>query len=284
MADPPLRDSPGNPRTRCQMHVVCLHSRGSPRGGAGRRVLDALCTISTLPLVKIARALCAVGVCLFAAPAVHATEAVRHVGIYVTPYYEAARDAGGTPKVNVAKGYDELLASNRTEDVARVRDDIARNNALSTPMTLMVLAIRLYDVGLRDDAVFWLYAAKNRYFTLQAVADIRTPQLVQVEEAVRNFATLAGPVINGYAFCDVANQQKIAARALQWTIDNPYRALFLPQVPARPGDRAQNLDKAIVTMRVNVAKERDYLAKPENVARLREQRKHNGADEKYCWK
>ena len=29
-----------------------------------------------------------------------------------------------------------------------------------TPMTMMVLAIRLYDVGLRDDAVFWFYASR----------------------------------------------------------------------------------------------------------------------------
>jgi hypothetical protein len=167
---------------------------------------------------------------------------------------------------------------------SRARDDIARNNALLTPMTLMVLAIRLYDVGLRDDAVFWFYAAKNRYFTLEAVADVRTPQLAQVEDAVRSFAALAGPIINGYAFCDVANQQKIAARALQWTIDNPYKALFLPQVPAQPGDRAQNLDEAVAAMRSNVAKERDYLAKPENVERLRQQRRDNGADRKFCWK
>ena len=37
-------------------------------------------------------------------------------------------------------------------------------------MTLMVLAIRLYDVGgCRDDAVFWFYAAENRYLTLEDV-------------------------------------------------------------------------------------------------------------------
>jgi hypothetical protein len=35
-----------------------------------------------------------------------------------------------------------------------------------TPMTMMVLAIRLYDVGLRDDAVFWFYASKDRFQTL----------------------------------------------------------------------------------------------------------------------
>ncbi|MFO1317545.1 MAG: hypothetical protein U1F58_18285 [Burkholderiales bacterium] len=238
-----------------------------------------------MPLPRLGRLLlCMLAAGQLVAPAAHAAEAVTHIGIYVTPYYEAARDAGGTPKVAVAKAYDALLASTRADDIARVRDDIAKNSALLTPMTLMVLAIRLYDVGLRDDAVFWFYAAKNRYFTLDGVADVRTPQLAQVEDAVRSFATLAGPVINGYAFCDVANQQKIAARALQWTIDNPYKALFLPQVPARPGDRAQNLDRAIASMRANVAKERDYLAKPENVAQLKQQRKDNEADRKYCWK
>ena len=212
-----------------------------------------------------------------------AAEPVRHIGIYVTPYYEAAADPGGTPKVAVAKAYDARLASNRADEIARVRDDIARDNALLTPMTLMVLAIRLYDAGLRDDSVFWFYAAKNRYFTLDGVADVKSPQLAQVEDAVRNFAVLAGPVINGYAFCDVANQQKQAARALQWTIDNPYRALFLPQVPARPGDRAQNLARAIDGLRENVARERDYLSKPENVAKLKAQRRENGADARFCW-
>ena len=37
-------------------------------------------------------------------------------------------------------------------------------------------------------------------------------------------------------------------------------------------------------MRANVAKERDYLAKPENVARFRQQRVDNAADQRFCWK
>lgn len=237
-----------------------------------------------MPTPLAHRVCCALAAALLAAPVARASEPVRHVGIYVTPYYEAAHEPGGTPRVAVAKAYDALLASSRREDVVRARDGIAKDNALLTPMTLMVLAIRLYDVGLRDDAVFWFYAAKNRYFTLEGVADVRAPQLAQVEDAVRNFAALAGPVINGYAFCDVANQQRIAARALQWTIDNPYKALFLPQVPARPGDRAQNLQKTLAGLKANVAKEREYLAKPENVARFKQQRRDNAADQRFCWK
>ena len=55
----------------------------------------------------------ALAAALLAAPVARASEPVRHVGIYVTPYYEAARDAGGTPKVAVARAWDALLASNR---------------------------------------------------------------------------------------------------------------------------------------------------------------------------
>ena len=83
--------------------------------------------------------------------------------------------------------------------------------ALVTPMTMMVLAIRLYDVGLRDDAVFWFYVAKDRYIVLSEVLNVKTPQLAQADDAVRNFATLAA-VINGYAFCDLARQKAATQR------------------------------------------------------------------------
>ncbi len=38
-----------------------------------------------------------------AAPARMAAEPVRHIGIYVQPYYEAAREPGGTPRVAVGR-------------------------------------------------------------------------------------------------------------------------------------------------------------------------------------
>jgi len=208
---------------------------------------------------------------------------IKRIDIYVTPYYEAAK-GGAAPKVAVGKTYDTLLASNSREDIVRARDDINRNSSLVTPMTMMVLAIRLYDVGLRDDSVFWFYAAKDRFMTLAGVSDIKSRELAQVEDAVKNFAILAGPVINGYAFCDVARQQEIREKAMKWVIDNPYKAIFLPQVPALPGDREQNLKKAIAEIKTAAQKEREYLAKPANVAELKAKRKQNDADAMFCWK
>jgi hypothetical protein len=85
-------------------------------------------------------------------------------------------------------------------------------------------------VGLRDDSVFWFYAAKDRYLTLAEVVDVATGGLAQVEQAVRDFATLAGPFINGYAFCDVANRQAIRAKALDWVEKNTDEAVFMERL------------------------------------------------------
>ena len=210
-------------------------------------------------------------------------EPVRHVGIYVQPYYEAAREPGGAPRVAVGRSF-EGLASNKREDILAIRDRIVADPKLVTPMTLMVLAIRFYDVGLRDDAVFWFYAAKDRFLTLDGVVDVGAGGLAQVEDAIRNFSTLAGPIINGYAFCDIANQQAIRAKALDWVEQNPYEAIFMERLPAKRSNRKQALVEAVAMLRANAAKESAYLQDAGNAAKYRAERARNGTDEKYCWK
>ena len=135
-------------------------------------------------------------------------------------------------------------------------------------MTMMVLAIRLYDVGLRDDAVFWFYVAKDRYIVLSDVLNVKTPQLAQADDAVRNFATLAGPVINGYAFCDLARQKAAHAKAVEWVEANPYEVMFRPDVPALPGDRAANAKRAIANAKERAAKESAYFDDPKDARGL----------------
>ena len=118
----------------------------------------------------------AVAATLLAVPSgAFAAEPVRQIGIYVQPFYESARTPGGQPQVSVGKQYDALLSSSRREDILAVRDLIVAAPKLVTPMTLMVLAIRLYDVGLRDEAVFWFYVAKDRYIVMSDVLDVKTP-------------------------------------------------------------------------------------------------------------
>jgi hypothetical protein len=222
---------------------------------------------------------------LLATPMVQAAEPVRHIGIHVQPYYEAARKAGGTPRVSVGSGF-EALASNRREDILAVRDRIVADPRLVTPMTLMVLAIRLYDVGLRDDAAFWFYAARDRYLTLAAVVDVYAGGLEPVEEAVRDFVSLAGPFINGYAFCDVANQQAIRAKALDWVEANPYEVIFMDRLPAKANarDRKAALGDAVAAARAGAAQETAYLNDPKTIEDLRATRAKSQMSEKFCWK
>ena len=135
-----------------------------------------------------------------------AAEPVRQIGIYVQPFYEAARSPGERPRVAVGKQYNDLLSSSRREDILAARDLIVAKPALVTPMTMMVLAIRLYDVGLRDDAVFWYYAGRDRFLTMAQVLDMRSIQLVRSAEVTQAFLRAAGPAMDGYAYCSVAHQ------------------------------------------------------------------------------
>ena len=211
------------------------------------------------------------------------TKPVKQIDIYVTPYYESAKTVDGHPTVAVATAFDTQLSSNKREDILAVRDAIQAQSKLITPMTLMALAIRLYDVGLRDDAVFWFYVAKDRYLTMAAVLDIKTASLAQAAEAIDAFSSLAGPFINGYAFCNLAKQRDEKLKAIAWVEQHPYEAAFMEKLPALPGDRAQNLQKSIESLKESAQKEQQYLADPKNLEDFNNDRKENHVAEQFCW-
>ncbi|MDH5231601.1 MAG: cytochrome-c oxidase [Gammaproteobacteria bacterium] len=211
-------------------------------------------------------------------------EPKKYIGAYVIPYYEAADSAEGTPRVAVAKKYDALLSSNDPKDILRVRDSIEREPGLITPMTLMVLAIRLYDLGYRDESVYWFYIAKNRFITFAEVADFRANQsLMQIFVTMRDFVSLAGRYINGYAFCDIEKQNKTQRKAFEWVKNNPYQAMFLPNIPAVPGDRKENLEKAVEGLYQGIQKEREQFEDAEVRAKFVASRKENNMDKMFCW-
>ncbi len=213
-----------------------------------------------------------------------AAEPVRRIAIYVQPYYRAAASPDQPPQVAIGPSLSGLLGSTRREDIVAARDKILAEPKVITPMTMMVLAIRLYDVGLRDDAVFWFYVAKDRFFTLSQAIDVAASGMAQVEDAVRSFATLAGPVINGYAFCDLARQKALRAKALAWIEQNPYQVIFMDRFVARTGERAENLARAVGDLRQSVDKEQAWLADPKHAADFDATRSRAEADVKYCWK
>jgi SOS response regulatory protein OraA/RecX len=97
--------------------------------------------------------------------------------------------------------------------------------------------------------------------------------------AVCSFATLAGPVINGYAFCDLAKQKEFRAKAVAWVKSNSYEVMFMARAPAMPGDRAENHKRVLAK-----AKEHAYFDDAKNAATFYATRNRNDADVKFCWK
>ena len=212
-------------------------------------------------------------------------ESIRRIDVYVSPYYAAASDANSAPQVSVGGApFDQLLASTRREDILAARDRIQAEPDVITPMTLMVLAIRLYDVGERDDAVFWFYVAKHRYTTLAYSADVNAPALREAHSAVVAFSNLAGPFINSYAFCDVKKQQTANQRAYEWVRDHPYAALYHEKLPRLPGDPQANIQKGLDAIAKGIADEKALVADPKAMAELQQRRKKNNVDAQFCWK
>ncbi|WP_294122963.1 hypothetical protein [Sphingomonas sp.] len=213
------------------------------------------------------------------------TKPVKLAELYVTPYY----DSGNSPfsdrrQVHVGKDFDPLLVSDRLEDVLKARDLVLAQPDLVTPMTMMVLAARLYDLGQRDDAVFWFYVAKNRYITLMDVIDIQSSGLSEPAQAMNSFHELLGPIINSYAFCNIANQQAIRRRAFDWAKAHAYQAIFLSQLTASEGgDRKVALERSYASIAEGMAKESAYLADPKNATEILETRRKNHVIEQFCW-
>ncbi len=217
-------------------------------------------------------------------PAARAVEQVRQLGVYVPPYYAAGTTTVEPPKVAVDPAFDKLLASRNAADIRKVRDAIAANADLVKPTTMMVLAIRLYDVGLRDDAVFWFYAARDRYATVEAVFDMRSLALANTALAVDNFVGAVGPAINSYAFCDVARQQAQEDQAIEWVARHPYHLLESQELPSAVDDRNAALGETLARLRAAADKSKALLAQPGNLAEMKDLRAHNQADARFCWK
>lgn len=179
---------------------------------------------------------------------------------------------------------DPLLNAGTREDALKARDIIARQATGIDPVTMMVLAAKLYETGERDEAVFWFYAAKNRYFTFaNAVDRAASGQAGSSEEALMTSLNhVLGETINGYAFCDPAKQQQTARRAIDWVEQNPYARIFDADMVALPGDKQENVQKTLARLREGQAKEAARVNDPAQWQEIKRQRIDKGIEQQYC--
>lgn len=148
-----------------------------------------------------------VTVALSSAPAALADDASRISG-YVLPYYNS-----NGPVIKIGPFSSGLAARSERTFVSTVLQMKKQWNRLSFP-ELYVAAIRLYDLGYRNEATYWFYSAqyKGRQFAMlvdqRRLGNIGDPgfELYHAQDA---FFEVAGPVINGYAFGDIDELRRI---------------------------------------------------------------------------
>jgi len=124
------------------------------------------------------------------------------IDVYVTPYYNSAG-----PAIDVGPFSKGLGANSESGFLATISEMKKSWDSLKFTETY-VAAIRLYDRGFRNEAVYWFYSAQYRGRLLAALLD---PQKVgsigdagfELSHAENAFRQLVGPYINGYAFGDI---------------------------------------------------------------------------------
>jgi hypothetical protein len=121
------------------------------------------------------------------------------IDAFVTPYY----DSSG-PSIRVGR-FSPGLASSDPKQVSATTGQMKREwQRLSFPQ-LYVGAIRLYDLGFRNEAVYWFYTAQYRARQVSVLLDptkvgnVGDPGF-ELQAAGSAFMQTAGTWINAYAF------------------------------------------------------------------------------------
>lgn len=196
--------------------------------------------------------------------------------IYVTPFY----DSEG-PQVAVGE-FSERLARADAESIVAVMGEM-REKMASLPATAMyVAAVRLYDLGRRDESLYWFYSAQLRARLFQALLDpekeggIGAPAF-ELASAHGAFQQLAGAYVNGYAGCDRDRWLAVLGVVASENGSPTDLAAIYPAVAFLPKERWSVANEEIVAGLGALAE----MLK-EDWAMLEAARAENGADAMFC--
>ena len=133
------------------------------------------------------------------------------VEVYITPYYNSKG-----PVIDVGPFSKGLAANNEAEFVATIAKMKHAWDKLTFP-EMYVAAIRLYDLGFRNEATYWFYSAQYRGRLLASLIDREKMGSMgdpgfELVQAANAFQQLVGPYINGYAFGDIDNLVQIVQK------------------------------------------------------------------------
>jgi hypothetical protein len=197
------------------------------------------------------------------------------LSITVLPFYDSERN-----QINVGN-YSQKLSTSNFQELTTIAQEMARQKDLLTPEQMFVLAIRLFELGDSDNAIYWFYEAQFRAKLFQVSLDTSHPGRVgdpsfELPVAYNDFTKLAGEYINGYAGCDIENWINIAKMVRDDNPKPPDLDKLFPGVSFVESSRWQSLNDQVAE---GLEKLINYLS--DNKETVKQQQKTRNLDA-YC--
>ena len=192
----------------------------------------------------------------------------EQINIYVSPFYDS------TPlQINVGE-YSNRLKSDSPVKMLRLADELKEKIDEVNALTLYVLSIRLYNLGEKDESVYWFYTAQFRARVMLDMAVGLDP--TGAPAALGAFQDLTGRWINGYAFGDPDKAFSILEQVIKDVQHMKYIKKAYPGYDFRPeSEQAEVVSEQIKGLRKMI----EYMS--ENKEDILRQRKENGIEGKY---
>jgi len=178
--------------------------------------------------------------------------------------------------------YSQQLGTDDLQDLTVLAQEMARQRDQLTPEQMFVLAIRLYDLGEKDDSVYWFYEAQFRAKLFRksldadhiaGISELSSGLLASYEA----FTELAGEYINGYAGCDVDNWVKIAKMVKDDNPTPPELGKLFPDAVFVERTQWQGINDEVAAGLGGLI---DQLSNTKEA--IRQQRAANNLDARYC--
>jgi hypothetical protein len=195
--------------------------------------------------------------------------------VYITPYY----DSDGV-KIDVGK-FSAKLAKADAKSILKIASELRMEKDKLRSEVMYVAAIRLYDLGNKDEAVYWFYTAQYRAGVFRSILDPKKvgsigSEAFELRQAYYSFNQLAGEYINGYAFGDLKKLEKTLTKVHE---EGKILPKFVEIYPNVKFIKADSWKQKNTEYSANVTKLVEFIQKKADY--IKEQRKKNGIEGKY---
>jgi hypothetical protein len=178
--------------------------------------------------------------------------------------------------------YSQQLGTSDLQELTALAQEMAQQREVLTPEQMFVLAIRLYDLGEKDNSLYWFYEAQFRAKLFRVSLD--ADHMAGVSELSAGllasydaFTKSAGEYINGYAGCDVDNWVKIAKLVKDDNLTPPALDKIFPESVFVERSQWQGInDEVGAGLGVLI----DRLSQTKEA--IRQQREAKNLDARYC--